>query len=198
MRLAARSAHLEDLAQLGHHERLDVAHVEALLAVGVHAAEERGGLERATIHGDTRLLAAEHLTETSDKFLLIDEAIPVRIHQIEEAVEGLFEQVVALLREVRVLGDLRELALEEVLKLGLAKIAVKLDVADEELRDVLECVTVAEAEDLLQVLIAALGRLAEPTVALGLAHVAASVIEIHRVFVTAAALTLHRVANTIL
>ena len=62
VRLAARSAHLEDLAQLGHHERLDVAHVEALLAVGVHAAEERGGLERATIHGDTRLLAAEHLT----------------------------------------------------------------------------------------------------------------------------------------
>ena len=69
------------------------------------------------------------MTEARDQLLLINEAISIAIHEIEEALEGLVEQVLALGRKIGVLADLGELALEEVSERLHAEITMKLDLA---------------------------------------------------------------------
>lgn len=59
------------------------------------------------------------------------------------------------MREVRVLCDLRELPLEQSGELGGIQVAVELDVANEKCRNVVKGVPVTEAEDLLEVCVAA-------------------------------------------
>jgi len=73
----------------------------------------------------------KHGSDSRDEFLLIDEAVPVAIHQVEEAVEGVVKQSLPLHREVGVLGDLWELAFEQVRELLRVQVTVQLDVPHE-------------------------------------------------------------------
>jgi len=68
--------------------------------------------------------------------------------------------VLAFGGEVGVFANLWELALEQVCESVFIQFSVELDVSHKQLRHVFECVAVAEAEDLLQVLVAAFGGLA--------------------------------------
>ena len=97
------------------------------------------------------------MADASDELFFVDKAVTVGIHEIEKAVESVIEQALTFGREVGVLRDLRELALEQGGKLRSVEVPVELDVPDEQLRNVIESVTGAEAKDRLQVVETASG-----------------------------------------
>ena len=145
------------LAQLWHHERFNVTDVEPALVVRVHTSKQGSWLDACALNASLDVaLGGEHLADTCHELLLVNEAISIAIHEIEQTVERVLQQVLSLGREISIFADLRELALEKIAKLGDIEVTVKLNVAHKHLRYIIEGVTVAETEDLLQVLVAAL------------------------------------------
>ena len=119
-------AHVEDLSNLGHDADLEVAQNDATLLISVNLREQLRWIHHTCLAKWVLLLCRrwKHFTQTGFHFVLVHEAVPLRIHQIEQCVEGLFEQAGPLSRELPILLDLWEVFLEEIGKLVGVEVAV--------------------------------------------------------------------------
>ena len=121
-------AHLENLTDLRHNHDLEVAEHQTPLVIRVDLGEELAGTHQSS--GSKWIIAVggswgEHFSKPSFDLLLVHETVPLRIHQLEQCVEGLFKESGPFRRELPILLDLWELLLEQGRKLRVVEVSVE-------------------------------------------------------------------------